>query len=288
MNVTQSIGNPEKVASWPRVTGVLHGPSSRLVNGFYTQAGSITIYGTERACEASSVEELRIGMLARCAAIAARLRRPIRFTVTDGASTWELGVRPSGIVQPLNDAGMIAPPGALQPIEGRCRVCRRLQPITETTCGQCGTPEPHRVETEPLDVAAVIPDAEDAVEELEHTILSGRRTPPPAPRPTLRLRFSTQRSVDTAENVAIGRQPAAVNGRAPVPVRSPEGLLSRTHALLDVDEEGRIVLTDNHSANGIEMQTDPPRALDPGVPYVIEPGTTFVMGDVECTVSLAS
>ncbi len=122
---------------------------------------------------------------------------------------------------------------------------------------------------------------------MEHTIFVDRTPPPPA-RPTLRLSFNTQRSVDVDENAAIGRNPSPVDGRLPVPVLSPERMVSRTHALVDVDDAGRIAVTDHHSGNGIETQTDPPVRLDPGVPYVIEPGTTLLMGDVACTIEAIS
>ena len=86
---------------------------------------------------------------------------------------------------------------------------------------------------------------------MEHTIFVDRTPPPPA-RPTLRLSFNTQRSVDVDENAAIGRNPSPVDGRLPVPVLSPERMVSRTHALVDVDDAGRIAVTDHHSGNGIE------------------------------------
>jgi hypothetical protein len=63
-------------------------------------------------------------------------------------------------------------------------------------------------------------------------------------------------------------------------------MVSRTHALVDVDDAGHIIVTDHHSGNGIETQTDPPVRLDPDVPYVIEPGTALVMGDVVCTIDV--
>jgi hypothetical protein len=162
-------------------------------------------------------------------------------------------------------------------------------------CVQCHAPEPHRVEAEPIDVQALVPDAAEAVvpepdaaaidDELDHTIFVSR-TPPPAPRPTLRLSFNTQRSVDVDQNAALGRNPAAVDGRLPVTILSPSRMVSRTHALVDVDDAGHIIVTDHHSGNGIETQTDPPVRLDPDVPYVIEPGTALVMGDVVCTIDV--
>lgn len=295
MNATQAVRQPERVADWPRIAAALHGAGTRIVHGSSVQIGSLTINGTERACEAESVEALRTGMIARCVAIAIRLRRPVRLTVSDGPQTMNLAVRPEGIVQLVDDAGMIPPAHGLSVHEGRCRICRRLQAVTEPVCVQCHTPEPHRVEAEPIDVHAVVPAAVEvaaaeaaavqADDEVDHTIFV-RRTPSPAARPTLRLTFNTQGPVDVAQNAAIGRNPAPVDGRLPVPVQSPERMVSRTHALVDVDEAGRIIVTDYHSGNGVETQTDPPVRLDPGVPYVIEPGTTLMLGDVDCTVDL--
>lgn len=292
MNATQAVTRPERVADWPRITAALHGAGQRIVHGGPIQLGSLTINGTERACEAPSVDELRTGMIARCVAIAVRLRRPVRLTVNDGTQTWKLAVRPEGVVQLVDDAGMIPSAQGLSIHEGRCRICRRLQAVTEPVCVQCHTPEPHRVEVDPIDVQAVVPDAAEAVvtevvveDELEQTIFVSR-TPPAAPRPTLRLSFNTQRSVDVDQNAAIGRNPSPIDGRQTVSVLSPERRVSRTHALVDVDDAGHIVVTDHHSGNGIETQTDPPVRLDPGVPYVIEPGTTLVMGDVVCTIAI--
>jgi hypothetical protein len=103
----------------------------------------------------------------------------------------------------------------------------------------------------------------------------------------LRLTFNTTDPVEVTRNAAIGRRPDAVDGRQPIHVPSPERLLSRTHALVDVDHEGRIVVTDHHSGNGIDVQGDSPTTLTPGVPYVIQPGTSLVMGDVVCTIEIA-
>ncbi len=298
MSATQALRASEAVADWPKVVASIHGPSDQLTDAPPTYIGSITINGTERPCEATSVEELRTGMIARCVAIAIRLHRPVRLTVKDSSQTWTLGVRPEGIVQLLDAAGTIPPADGLTVHEGRCRICRRLQPVTEAVCVQCKTPEPHRVEADPIDVKAVVPDAATTVEELpvvravvvpveelDHTVMA-KPTPPPVTRPRLRLSFTTQEPVDTSESVVLGRHPIAVGDRKPIAVESPERMLSRTHALIDVDDEGRIVVTDYHSGNGIETQTDPPRRFEPGVPYTIEPGTSLRMGDVVCTIEV--
>ncbi len=276
MSITRPIPGPQRVADWPRVVASLQ------LDG----TGTITVNGSERPCAAASIEELRTGITARCATIAAGLRRPVRLTVNDPAGTWQLAVRPEGYVQLLNDAGMIDPADGLTVDEGRCRQCRRLQPVTETRCAQCGIQEPHRVELgpgpeniepepEPQQFSRPPVDEDDPGRT--------RPRPPVQRRPTLRLHFTTQPPVDVDGNAAVGRNPSPVDGRSAVTVVSPGRMLSRTHALVDVNAAGQIVVTDHNSGNGIETATEPPMWLTPGQPYVIHPGTTLRMGDVDCT-----
>ena len=274
MNATQALRGAERVAEWPRINATVRADGT----------GTITINGTGRTCAAAGVNELRTGMIARCVAIANRLHRPVRVTVTDVAQTWTLAVRPEGIVQAVSDAGLIPPADGLSVHEGRCRRCRRLQAVTSTTCPQCGVDEPHRVEADPIAAEAIVPDA-SAVDELDLT-RARPLTTTPEPRATLRLTFSSQSPVDVAENVALGRNPEAVGGRRPIQVRSPQRMLSRTHVLVDVDEHGRILVTDHGSGNGTESQTNPPRLFEAHVPYVLAPGTTLRLGDVICRIDL--
>jgi len=64
-------------------------------------------------------------------------------------------------------------------------------------------------------------------------------------------------------------------------------MLSRTHLSIDVDAEGRIIVTDQDSGNGTEAQTDPPTKLGAGIPYVVHEGTTLLLGDVDVLIELA-
>lgn len=275
MSRTQALRQPERVAAWPRISATVRQDGT----------GTLTVNGTERPCTAPSVEELRTGLIARCAALARRLRRPVHLTVSDGAATWSLAVHAEGVVQLVDDAGTIPPADGLAPHEGRCRVCRRLQPVTAAQCAQCGIDEPHRVEADPIDARAVVPDA-TAIDTLEHTIAAEPQTSA-RPRPGLHLTFSTQPPIEATENVALGRNPEPIGGRRPIQVASPDRMLSRTHVLIDVDDAGRIVVTDHHSGNGTEAQTQPPMRLAPGTPYVIHEGTTLLMGDVAVLVKFA-
>jgi len=277
VNLTRPIPGPQRVTDWPRITATLNLDGS----------GTITVNGSERPCAAASVEELRTGITARCVAIATGIRRPVRLTVTEPSGTWQLAVRPEGIVQLIDDAGMIPPADGLTVDEGRCRHCRRLQPVTETHCAQCGIAEPHRVELAPLADSAPAPSGIDSEPEpsppADDDMALTRLRPPVPDRPTLRLHFNTQETVDVTGNATIGRNPSSIDGRHPVSVASPGRMLSRTHALLDLDEAGHIVVTDHHSGNGVETLTEPPMWLTPGQPYVMQPGTTLRMGDVDCT-----
>jgi pSer/pThr/pTyr-binding forkhead associated (FHA) protein len=92
--------------------------------------------------------------------------------------------------------------------------------------------------------------------------------------------------VVVAAGVAIGRTPKPVDGREPLTVESPGRMLSRTHATIDVDDAGRIVVTDLHSGNGVELQSAPPRWLTPGEPTAIPDGATILLGDVYATIAL--
>lgn len=273
---TSATRQHERVATWPRISASVRPDGT----------GTITVNGTERPCAAAGVDELRTGMIARCAALARRLRRPVRLTVTDGTSSWTLAVRAEGVVQLLDDAGTIPPGDGLAAHEGRCRVCWRLQPVTAASCAQCGVDEPHRVEADPIDARDVVPDAAAVVDTLAHA--AAAEPPPAAPtRRALHLMFSTQPPIETTESVALGRNPEPIGGRLPIAVVSPDRMLSRTHVLIDVDDDGRIVVTDQHSGNGTEAQTQPPTRLVPGTPYVLHEGTTLLMGDVAVLVKFA-
>lgn len=289
MNATQPITGPHRVPDWPRLAATVA----------HDGTGTLTVNGVNRACKAESVAALRTGMIARGVAIATRLRRPIRLDVTEDGRTHALAVRPEGYVQLVGVDGTIPAPDGLGIDDGRCRVCRRLQPVTSPECVQCHIEEPLRVEvTPPAEPnALMVPPAPrlrpsidelDDVPEVEQTRISRRAardaTPPP---PALHLMFSTQRSVDTGPRIILGRRPESIDGREAVTVITPDRLLSRTHATIDVDDAGNITVTDLDSANGIELQSAPPRWLTPGEPTTIPDGSTILLGDVYCTVSVA-
>lgn len=125
----------ELVPSWPRVSASVRSDGT----------GTLTINGTERPVAAADVEQLRTGVIARTAALAARLRRPVRLTVTEDPATWTLAVRPSGVVQLLTTDDTLPSVEGLHPHHGPCRECGEPQPVTARTCPACRAEEPHRV-----------------------------------------------------------------------------------------------------------------------------------------------
>ncbi|WP_248243262.1 FHA domain-containing protein [Microbacterium kunmingense] len=290
MNATEPLTGLHRIPEWPRLAATVARDGT----------GTLTLNGVSRACAAESVAALRTGIIARAVAISTQLRRPIRLDVTEEGRTHALAVRPEGYVQLIGTDGTIPAPDGLSIDEGRCRICRRLQPVTSATCVQCKIDEPLRPEVappaEPKTVAppATVPVTQTRLGELEelhnieHTRISHRTAASPTPHAAvLHLRFSTQRSVDTGPHVVIGRNPEPVDGREPLAVVTPGRMLSRTHVTIDVDDAGRIIVTDLHSVNGIELQSVSPQRLTPGEPTVIPDGATILLGDVYCTVTEA-
>ncbi|GEK22896.1 FHA domain-containing protein [Cellulomonas xylanilytica] len=149
-------------------------------------------------------------------------------------------------------------------------------------------------------VPAVVGSGASGPASFESLLDVGLDPEPVAPRPTrarraapavrarsLHLTFSTQASVTAPDGVSLGRDPAPADGRHPVRVASPGMQVSKTHAFIDVDDHGRLFVTDCRSTNGTRVLSEPPVRLDPGSRHEIAPGTTLELGDVRCTVTLA-
>lgn len=308
MNTTQPVLGLTRVPTWPRLVAELHGDTT----------GTLTVNGTSRACAAESIEALRTGLIARAVSYAVQLRRPVRLDVTEAAASYQLAVRPEGYVQLVDAEGIIPAADGLSVDEGRCRHCRRLQPVTSTTCIQCHIEEPLRVEVapqgEPVDAPPVPVDApEELPADVDEVVHLPEVAPAPAPvspapvstivpeldddveatrvsrpaTPSLHLAFTTQRSVTVPGRVVIGREPIAKDGQHALTVVSPGRQLSRTHAAIEVDQDAQIIVTDLNSPNGVELLTTPPRWLTPGEPTVVPIGAKLMLGDVECVVTLA-
>lgn len=278
MKATQPVPGLTRVPTWPRLAAELHGDNT----------GTLTVNGAGRACAAESVAALRTGLIARAVSYAVQLRRPVRLDVTEAAASYQLAVRPEGYVQLIDAEGIIPAADGLSVDEGRCRHCRRLLPVTSTTCIQCHIEEPLRVEVvpqgEPIDAPPIPVDApEELPADVDEEAKRVRRTV----TPVLHLAFTTQPSVTAPGSVVIGREPIAKDGQHALTVVSPGRQLSRTHAAIEIDQDARIIVTDLNAPNGVELLTTPPRWLTPGEPTVVPIGAKLLLGDVECVVTLA-
>lgn len=117
------------------------------------------------------------------------------------------------------------------------------------------------------------------------------RPPPPAGQPAARWRVT----VDTGESVPVegltllGRRPEARPGE-PVhrllPLASDDRSLSKTHAQLEVADDGVLVVTDRGSTNGsVLLRGGVTRALPAGRPTTLLPGDVVRLGDRRLTVA---
>jgi len=264
------------ISPWPRVTAVLHSATS----------ATLIVNDVERVCEAPGAARLRTGVLARAVAVADAIGRPVRLRLAVAGGAQLLAVRPDGAVHALTDGGVMAATPLAAPVDTGCRRCGTPQPLTAATCARCGSLEPHRVEVTPfpvLDVADLTqPDAAVAAH-----VHARAASAPDVARPSLVVQVEGRAPRVVAGAAALGRNPAAAPGRTPVPVASPGMLVSKTHAIVEVDAQGVVRVTDCGSTNGTTLLSTPPLPLTPNQPHVVASGTAIRLGDVVVHVSLA-
>ncbi|WP_344369341.1 FHA domain-containing protein [Agromyces tropicus] len=115
--------------------------------------------------------------------------------------------------------------------------------------------------------------------------------PPSASPPPARVDERWQlRSADGVEipvdgRVVAGRDPRPPNwlsGATPVVVDDPSRSMSKTHALLEAADGGRLVATDLDSTNGVRVWPEgaEPIDLEPGVPTEVPRDAVVLLGDV--------
>ncbi|WP_371029804.1 FHA domain-containing protein [Pseudoclavibacter sp. JSM 162008] len=107
---------------------------------------------------------------------------------------------------------------------------------------------------------------------------------PTAPR-ALVIEFEDSSRAVLVGSAAVGRNPSPVDGRIPVRVDSRDNTVSRTHALVDLDRSGRILVTDYHSTHGVHLSGASNSTFSPGVVYRVPSGARLRLGDVVCRVS---
>lgn len=203
-SVEQTAPGPHRVQSWPRLVADLSDDGT----------GTLMVNGITRACKAESVPALRAGLIARAVSYATRLGRPVRLDVIEGGTSSPLAVRPEGFVQLVNSEGVIPPADGLLVHEGRCRHCRRLQPVTSQTCVQCQIAEPLRVEVPPHeeDLTAPAQDRTPLGKPLEDAGPAVATAPAPVAAPHSSVSADTPAAIDSPPQSAAGifRPPATV------------------------------------------------------------------------------
>lgn len=254
-------------------------------------ACTATLYATGRpiACTAPTLDAIRAGVIARCAKVATQFGRPVALEVVEPAGIYQLAVHASGIVQQVEIGQQIPDPTDLVPATGACRHCGAILQVTVSSCTQCANAHPLRIEiyssTPPPQAAQQPHETLDSVSpaavETAH-IAPGE--PLAVPARSIVVHFTdTGETLTVAAPAALGRKPT-YEGHTPVVLPSPGRMVSRTHALVDVDERGNLLVIDNQSANGIEVDG---RTLSPTTPTIVASGSRLKLGDVTLRIEAA-
>lgn len=155
--------------------------------------------------------------------------------------------------------------------------------LRELTPAATGVPEQNPAETPAREET---PTATVQAERRPRT-RAGKRAPSRTAPLALVIEFDDAAPAILAGNAAVGRNPSPVAGRVPVRVESRNNSVSRTHALVDLDSAGRILVTDYHSTHGVHLDGKRSSTLSPGVVYRVPSGAQLRLGDVLCRVSTA-
>ena len=115
--------------------------------------GELTINGTSLPLVATDLARLRAGVIARCAATARQVHRPVRVHVVDVAGTYALAIHPDAYVQILDASGNTPDlaAGAARPVNSSpCRSCGACSVLSAAACPACQAKDPHDVQAAPL------------------------------------------------------------------------------------------------------------------------------------------
>ncbi len=306
------------VPRWPRITARLGADGQ----------GELSWNSVVRRISASDRDAARAAIVARCTRIAQTIARPVRLELHERDRMRELVVHPSGTAEPSDtedgpdrtESDLPVPVA----VTGTCRACGCTSSAADAQCQGCGALEPLSRNADASARAARATPEEDGAGERRRT---GRRElrreaplpqpqpQPLAPSPTLSRRsressrqqgaartsprrpaspraliieFDDDSRAVLSGSAALGRNPSPVDGRIPVRVDSRDSTVSRTHALVDVDHAGRILVTDYHSTHGVHLGWQRTSTFVPGVVYRVPDGAQLRLGDVLCRVSTES
>lgn len=303
------------VPTWPRISATL-GPDGR---------GEVSWNSVPETISADDLEAARAAIVARCTRLAQQVARAVRLELHEDGRTQRLAVSPTGTVQTIDADGVpeldAAEGRGRAPVVGTCRHCSGPAGAADAHCHGCGAAEPlsrgtqkpsgrgtdgrSRIRRHPAraggedEIPAVRPrtgrralrrDAEPGVPAREpeperarrsHRHAAGR---PQATR-ALVIEFEEEPPAVLAGSAALGRYPSPVDGRIPVRVDGHVDTVSRTHALVDLDRAGRILVTDYHSTHGTHLNGARTSTFSPGVVYRVPNGAELRLGDLVCRVS---
>ena len=92
----------QKVGTWPRIQVEIRSEAQHVT-------AVLRINGAPQGCASPTVEGMRAGIIARCAALADTLSRPVAVDVDEAGQRYRIAVRPSGRSTPATRSRM--PPG---------------------------------------------------------------------------------------------------------------------------------------------------------------------------------
>ena len=281
------------------------------------RTGELTINGTSRPLVAADLARLRAGVIARCAATARQVHRPVRVYVVDVAGTYAIAIHPDAFVQILDEAGNTPDltADAPRPISNSpCRRCSTSIPLSASSCPSCQIQNPHDVQAapasthitaptaipvpaaraEPVELLArwsqpaLLPENGGLDEGVEHTIVTPSRPRRPGPV----LHFTNGQTLTVKTSALVGRKPTPDDGEsvaALFTVDDPSRTVSKTHFRLDWHDD-QLTIIDRHSGNGIvlDRRPDNPRTLAPMAAVELHHEDRVLIGDQAFTVAIAT
>lgn len=305
------------IPAYPRIEAILRRDGT----------GELTLNGTSRQLTASTVEQLRAGIITRCAATAATLRRPVRVHVSDVEANYNLAIHPDCFVQEL------APDGTVQDLDptapryvgaAACRICGDEVPLNLTRCPNCGTSDPHDVSTPASSAESLDEDSAPAIAdtgEVATDLLSrwtdaaampsatpadaapvddAALTPSPSLAPEVELTvlrarstpptliFSTGQVLTVATSVLVGRRPKADASETVAVLFSIEDP-DRTVSRTHFRADWREgCLTVTDRGSANGLTSDGGDVLEPGKPVELRNGERITMGDLSFIVQVTS
>ncbi|MEO7018423.1 MAG: FHA domain-containing protein [Leifsonia sp.] len=283
------------------------------------KTGELTINGTSRPLAAADLARLRAGVIARCAATARQVHRPVRVHVVDVAGIYAIAIHPDAFVQVLDEEGNTADLDAAAPrpiSNSPCRRCGTSVPLSAASCPACNVEDPHDVQAAPASALVTAPieipapparaeptellarwsltPADDALpvagglsDDAEHTVVMQTRQRRPSPI----LRFSTGQALTVKTSAFVGRNPGLGDGENTAELFTVEDhsrTVSKTHFRIDW-HDGHLMIMDRHSANGIVVQRglDSPKTIAPMANFELHDKDSVQLGDQSFTVSIA-